>query len=514
MLPVASARPAGMAECEHASWMCACAGKQAVSLLLHDARLLGGRRADLRVSDGVIAEIAPTLPSGRSEVVDLDGRFVLPGLWDNHVHFTQHALAGQRIDVSAAASAADVAAMIAGAVGSAAVPGELIVGIGFHDGLWPDAPSRQLLDTASGQVPIVVLSADLHSCWLNSSALARFGFPDHPSGLLKEEQCFAVTAQLEDVPLSVLDRWVTDAAGAAAARGVVGVVDFEMAKNLDAWPRRFAGGFDKLRIAAGIYTEYLDDAIAGGARTGDAIDGTAGLLTVGPFKIIIDGSLNTRTALCVDPYPGITGKAANGILTVKAAELTPLLRRASAADITPAVHAIGDEANRIALDAFEAVGCPGRIEHAQLIREPDFARFHRLGVAASVQPEHAMDDRDVADRYWSGRTGRAFALRTLLDAGAQLLFGSDAPVARLDPWVAIAAAVSRSRDGRASWHPEQRITVTEALSASANGNTVAVGSPADLVIVERDPLGESGELLRAMPVSGTLLAGRWTHRAF
>jgi predicted amidohydrolase YtcJ len=87
-------------------------------------------------------------------------------------------------------------------------------------------------------------------------------------------------------------------------------------------------------------------------------------------------------------------------------------------------------------------------------------------------------------------------------------------VARLDPWVAIAAAVRRSRDGRAPWHPEQRITVTEALSASTNGNTVAVGSPADLVVVERDPLGESGELLRAMPVSGTLLAGRWTHRAF
>ena len=189
-----------MAECEHASWMCACAGRQIVSLLLHDARLLGGRRADLRLSAGVITEIAPTLPFGASEVVDLDGRFVLPGLWDNHVHFTQHALAGQRMDVSAAVSAADVAGMIAAAVGPAAMPGELIVGIGFHDGLWPDAPSREVLDTASGTVPIVVLSADLHSCWLNSAALARFGFPDHPTGLLREDDCFAVTARLQDVP--------------------------------------------------------------------------------------------------------------------------------------------------------------------------------------------------------------------------------------------------------------------------------------------------------------------------
>ncbi|HUG51257.1 MAG TPA: amidohydrolase family protein [Terrimesophilobacter sp.] len=485
-----------------------------MSLLLHDARLLGGRRADLRLSAGVITEIAPTLPFGASEVVDLDGRFVLPGLWDNHVHFTQHALAGQRMDVSAAVSAADVAGMIAATVGPAAMPGELIVGIGFHDGLWPDAPSREVLDTASGTVPIVVLSADLHSCWLNSAALARFGFPDHPTGLLREDDCFAVTARLQDVPDAVLDHWVTDAAAAAAARGVVGVVDFEMAQNLAAWPRRFAGGFDTLRVAAGIYTAHLEDAIADGARTGDTVDGTGGLLTVGPFKIIIDGSLNTRTARCVDPYPGITGDAANGILTVDAADLTRLMRRASAAGITPAVHAIGDEANRVALDAFESVGCTGRIEHAQLIRDADFARFHRLGVAASVQPEHAMDDRDVADRYWNGRTGRAFALRTLLNAGARMLFGSDAPVAPLDPWAAIAAAVSRSRDGRDPWHPEQRITVAEALSASANGDTVAVGSPADLAVVERDPLGESGERLRAMPVSGTLLAGRWTHRAF
>ncbi|GAB3035183.1 hypothetical protein GCM10027052_11190 [Parafrigoribacterium mesophilum] len=132
-----------------------------------------------------------------------------------------------------------------------------------------------------------------------------------------------MTTHLQDVPDVVLDRWVTDAAAAAAARGVVGVVDFEMVKNLVVWPRRFANGFDKLRIAAGIYTAFLDEAIAAGARTGDIIDGTGGLLSVGPFKIIIDGtggllsvgpfkiiidgSLNTRTAWCVEKYQGMSG---------------------------------------------------------------------------------------------------------------------------------------------------------------------------------------------------------------
>jgi predicted amidohydrolase YtcJ len=130
-----------------------------------------------------------------------------------------------------------------------------------------------------------------------------------------------------------------------------------------------------------------------------------------------------------------------------------------------------------------------------------------------VQPAHALDDREVADRYWAGRTGRAFALRSLIDSGATVVLGSDAPVAPLDPWVAIAAAVSRARDGDEPWHPEQRVTVAEALVASTRTRRLApqVGDTADLVAVERDPLASDGEQLRSMPVAATLLAGRVTH---
>src|SRR6187200_51947 len=141
------------------------------------------------------------------------------------------------------------------------------------------------------------------------------------------------------------------------------------------------------------------------------------------------------------------------------------MRRAHEGGLTPAVHAIGDQANARVLDAFEAVGCRGSVEHAQLLRHDDVARFARLGVIASVQPEHAMDDRDVADRYWAGRTDRAFMLAELQAAGVELALGSDAPVAPLEPWVAIAAAVGRARDGREPWHPEQAIDVRAALAA-------------------------------------------------
>jgi predicted amidohydrolase YtcJ len=267
-----------------------------------------------------------------------------------------------------------------------------------------------------------------------------------------------------------------------------------------------------------------DGPIARGLRSGDVVPGTGGLLTMGPLKVVTDGSLNTRTAYCHDPYPGLGGEHRCGVLLVPPDELEPLLRRAAAHGLDAAVHAIGDRANELVLDAFARsgftqTGVVGRIEHAQLLRDPDPARFAALGVVASVQPAHVLDDRDVADRLWHGRTRRAFAYRALLDAGVRLALGSDAPVAPLDPWLAIAAAVHRSGDDRPSWHPEQEIPLSAALAASAGPDgPVTVGRRADLCVVDLDPAGPDlhradAATLRAMPVAGTLLGGRWTHRA-
>lgn len=470
---------------------------------------LGEDVVDVGIEGGRITAIA-VAGSASGETIDLAGRWLLPGLWDNHVHLSQQALALRRVDLSKAVSATEAARTMADHLARIRLrSGHPVVGQGFRDGLWPDEPTAGLLDSAVSGVPAVLISGDLHCCWLNSAALDMFGHAGHPTGMLREDDCFRVVAMLQDVPQATLDEWVGEAGTAAAARGVVGVTDFEMAENLASWRRRFGAGFDSLRIDAGIYTEHLPSAIAAGRRTGDVIDGTGGLLAVGPFKILTDGSLNTRTAYCVDVYPGTHER---GILTVPPDELVPLLREAAAAGILPAVHAIGDEANRLALDAFEEAGCRGRIEHAQLLREEDVARFAELGVAASVQPERAMDDRDVADRYWPGRTARSFALRSLLGAGAELLLGSDAPVAPLDPWVTMSAAVFRSRDGREPWHPEQSIALEQALAAST-GTRVAVGEPADLIAVDRNPFTASAADLRTMPVALTLVAGRTTHLA-
>ncbi|WP_157156463.1 amidohydrolase [Diaminobutyricimonas sp. LJ205] len=488
-------------------------------MLLRNARL-GDRAVDIRIEGGRTAEIGrrddDRLIGDRSNEdtadleLDLDGRPVIPGLWDEHVHFSQWAMSLRRVDVQHADSPEAAAAIVADAVAAnPPAPGSVVVGTGFRPGLWSRQPTFAVLDAIVGvvaaNVPVVLISGDVHSVWLNSAALSVHGFAGHPTGVLVEDDCWAVLKALDDVPADVLDAWLTDAASAAAARGIVGITDLEFSLNLDHWQRRMAAGFDTLRVDAGFYTEHLDEVIGRGLKSGQRLND---LLTVGPYKIISDGSLNTRTAFCVDPYPGLT-EHPHGMLNVPSDELRQLMSRATDAGLRMAVHAIGDEANRLALDAFEAIGCGGRIEHAQLLRAEDLARFAALGVEASVQPEHAMDDRDVADHYWAGRTDRAFVLRSLIDAGARVRLGSDAPVAPLDPWVSIAAAVGRTRDGREPWHAEQAITVDQAIEASVR-SAVAVGEVADLVVLDADPHTVSATELRSMPVAATVLAGRFT----
>ncbi|MBQ0826428.1 amidohydrolase [Streptomyces tagetis] len=483
---------------------------------LLDVRLgAGGPPSDVRVEDGRVIAVHPagTAPRAPGPRLDLDGRTLLPGLWDRHVHMVQWAGLRRRLDLSAAGSAR--AAAGAAAVRAAGLPpGEPLVGYGFRDGLWPDTPHKRLLDAVVPDRPALLIGADLHTAWLNSPALAAAGHGDHPTGLLREDACMRAIAEVTRTTPETTDRWVDEACRAAAARGVTGVVDFEYADNVTDWTRRAAARPVPLRVAAAVWPRDLDAVLARGLRTGTPLPAGDGLVQVGPLKVLSDGSLNTRTALCHDPYPGLdpADPASHGLEEVPLADLVALLRRAAAHGLVPAVHAIGDRANEAALDAFEAVRCPGRIEHGQLLAAKDVPRFAELGVTVGVQPTHAVDDRDIADRHWAGRTHRAYAFADLLAAGAELELGSDAPVAPLDPWLTIASAVTRTGDGRPPWHPEQRIPVRAALTASCRGRRlVRVGDPADLVVTDADPLTADPDTLRAMPVHATMVAGTWTH---
>jgi predicted amidohydrolase YtcJ len=468
------------------------------------------RPVDVRIRGGVVTEVGSLTPDDE-EVVQAGGRWLIPGLWDAHVHLRTWSRRSAQLDLSGTTSPEEVLALVAGRVRELGDSDALVMGHGYRSGSWPREATVVELDAVCGNHPVALISADVHNGWLNSRALAALGVADR-TGPLEEAEWFAVMARLGE--LGGADLGVGDACEQAASKGVVGIADMEMEAGFDLWPERVEHGVDVLRVRTATYASTFDRVLSAGLRTGQVLD-RQGLVTMGPLKVIFDGSLNTRTAYCCAPYPGRTADW-RGVLNLEPAELLDLCTRASQAGIEVALHAIGDAAVTLALDAIETSGATGSVEHAQLVARTDIARFAALGVRASVQPAHLLDDRDLTAELWPGAEDRCFALRSLLDAGADVRFGSDAPVSALDPWLAMAAAVHRSADDRPSWTPSEQISPKEALAASTDGQgTVRPGSRGDLALLDSDPLSGAdprgaADCLRSMRVAATVVGGRVT----
>lgn len=470
------------------------------------------RPVDVLVEGGRVQSVSEriTRPPGVEEY-DAAGRWLMPGLWDTHVHLGQWTLARERLDTSALRSPEEATTLVAERV--AEDPGRTVIGWGHRPATWAHQPTTADLDAAAGVTPVILIAGDGHHAWLNRAAQAALGLPLR-EGMVAETEWFAAyerLAALTDVARSDPAAYRRTLDGAAAL-GVVGIVDFEFAGTVDAWRSRWAEGCDRLRVRVAVYPDQLDAVIAEGLRTGAPLAGAAGdeRLVMGPLKIISDGSLNTRTAWCHQPYAhGAPDGSPAGAPNLPADELVALLATAHAHGLEVATHAIGDAAVEQAIDAYEATGAGGSVEHVQLVTSTDVHRMARLGLRASVQPHHLVDDRDLTEAVWPGRADRCFALRWLLDTGVTVTLGSDAPVSPLDPWLAIDCAVRRTGDERPAWHPEQAITRQEALAASTGGQgTVAADAPADLVLLDADPLGSARPV-----VAMTTVAGRVVHDA-
>jgi len=497
------------------------------SLMIRRARLvpIGPAAAppvhpvDVLVEDGLVTTVATQLDSRPGvEEVDADGRWCAPGLWDQHVHLAQWTAASQRLDLAPARSPEDALALVADRITT--LPGVPIVGWGHRSGTWDRAVTVSELDAVTGDTPVVLISGDGHHAWLNTTALMHLAMPVRDS-VVRETEWFSVYPRL--VTLVGNDGTSPEAfrrtLGAAAARGVVGLVDFEFGGSREDWAQRWAEGCDLLRVRWATYEDTLDEVIAAGLRSGDPLPGCDDRATMGPLKIISDGSLNTRTAWCCEPYSDAHRlEYPAGQPNLSGDELRDLLKRAHGGGLEVATHAIGDAAVAEALAAYAETGAMGSIEHAQLVGRDDVRRMAELGVRASVQPAHLLDDRDLTELAWPGRGERCFAFRWMLDDGVELALGSDAPVSPLDPWLAMSAAVHRSADDRDPWHGEQGLTPAEALAASVDGQpTVGIGSPGDLILLDADPLatGESsaatGAALRHLSVALTTVGGRVVH---
>jgi predicted amidohydrolase YtcJ len=377
-----------------------------------------------------------------------------------------------------------------------------------------------------------LIARDGHSLWLNSAALAlangdlqvEGGVVERdesgePTGVLREESAWDFR---RDVVLAAIpeDEWLAlmrPALRLAASRGVTSIHDkdgwlgalprFQALRREDALP---------LRVWQSLPAAKLDEIAEVGISSGLGDD----YLRVGYIKAFMDGTLGSETARLLD---------GSGVEITSGEELADIVRRAAAIGFPVAVHAIGDLANRDALDAFEEtrelwapLRLRPRIEHAQLLASEDVPRFAELGVAASVQFSHATSDRDLADRIWAGFAERAYAYRSLWDAGTMVANGSDAPVEELDPLAGICAGVLRTIDDRPAWHPEQAVTVEQALQATTVNPAWLTGDErrrgrllpgylADLVVLDRDPLACAPEELPDISVVATMCGGRWTH---
>jgi predicted amidohydrolase YtcJ len=467
------------------------------------------------------------------DVVDLGGRCVLPGFTDSHVHFLQWSLYQREVRLEDVRSLEQAVERVAAAVRSAE-PGAWVRGSGWRSGDWspPTEPTRQALDAVSGETPVALQARDGHSLWLNSAALAHadgdlavaggvveLDEAGEPTGVLREESAWRFRARFVLGAVSE-DEWASALRAGidlAASRGVTAVHDKDgWVGALSRFQRLHREGSLKLRVWQSLPHEQIGELERLGLTSGLG----DGYLRAGYLKAFMDGTLGSRTARLLD---------GSGVEITSREELEEIVGRAARLGWPVAVHAIGDRANREALDAFEATAgewkpraLRHRIEHAQLLSAEDVPRFARIGIAASVQFSHAPSDRDLADRFWAGETGRAYAYRSLLDAGALLANGSDAPVEELDPLAGLTAGVLRTLDDRPGWHPEQALSVQQALEAATVNPAWLAGDErrrgrllpgylADLVVLDRDPLAISPEELPEVQVVATMVGGRWIH---
>jgi predicted amidohydrolase YtcJ len=496
-------------------------GKAADALWWKDGRI---------VAVGPAAELDRVVPR-RIPRFDLPDALVTPGLVDGHTHLASWALNRGRVELAGVRTREDVLARVA----KAHLVSGWVLGQGWDANGWGTPPDRWALDRVQPAAPVYLDSLDMHAAWLNSAALAAAGItrdtPDpfggrivrdargDATGLLLERAVELATPYLPEPRDRVLDAALLEAQGEAHRLGITGIHDVESMETLAAFKRLESREALRLRVLFHPPVAALGSLIAEGVRSGHGSD----WLAIGGVKMFLDGSLGSRTAWMLEPYAGTRDR---GLPISTELEVRQAMHAAAGAGIASTVHAIGDAAVRRALDLLSelpAVAVPHRIEHFQCVHPLDLERAPSTGLVLSMQPAHLLADIPLVDRHWGERGRGAYAFRSLQDRGARLVFGSDVPVASLDPREGIYAAMERKgSDGPAAgWHPEEKMdfpTVIRAYTAGAadaagtgtRRGRLAPGYDADLVAWAMDPSVEfgNGAAIRDAKAIVTIVGGR------
>jgi predicted amidohydrolase YtcJ len=453
------------------------------------------------------------------------GEIAIPALTDAHLHLAGASLAAEQVDLATAPTLEEGLARIR-AMASRPPADAWILGGGWDQRRWGRWPSANDLEAAAPGRMVALRSFDHHALWASRAAMALAGIDDDtadPAGgiIQRGDDGAATGALLENASSLVIDRVPPPddetakralrsfgrellALGVAGAHDPGSLAPDATGRALDVYVALAEAGELPVRVHAAVRSDGLDDAIARGLRSGAPMGkGTPGWLTFGWLKLFADGTLASRTAALLSPIEGGTD---TGMYTTPPEVLRERASKAAAAGIATQIHAIGDAAVRTSLDVLaptvSRVKLMPRLEHIQLCHPDDRRRFAELGVGASVQPVHLRDDATTARRDWGSRAESAgYTWRSLLDAGAVLGFGTDAPVEPIDPWPGVAMAVLR-RDP--SWGPdampygpEEALTLEQTLRASTVGpatfardplgGRLVPGSRADLIVLPAAP---------------------------
>jgi predicted amidohydrolase YtcJ len=484
----------------------------------------------------------------RTQVIDAGGRRVIPGFNDAHVHFVDGGSQLENVDLKDANAPAEFARRIAERARSR--PGEWILGGEWDDQRWtpPALPTRQLIDDETNGTPVFVSRYDGHMALANSAALGRAGItgdtPSPPGGEIVRDANGQPTGVLKDAAMNIVQqvipkmteadrtRAIKGALQHAASLGVTSVQDMNPSyEDVAVYADLAHRGELTVRVyAAPMETGWYDQAKIGiGRAFGSA------WLRLGAVKGYADGSLGSTTAYFFEPYSD--APQTRGLLSDEMQPIADMRTRLMAADhagLQLCIHAIGDAGISAILDIFgDIVRANGdrdrrlRIEHAQHIAAADFERFAALKVIASVQPYHAIDDGRWAERrIGPERIKTTYAFRTLLDKGVRLAFGTDWPVAPLNPMLGLYAATTRATlDGLhpGGWVPEQKVGIEQAVAAYTSGaafaefedrekGTLARGKLADVVLLSDDLFAIPPERLKDVRVLTTIVGGRVVHQ--
>jgi predicted amidohydrolase YtcJ len=486
--------------------------------------------------EGQVKEVGPAARVARSvgrgvPRFDLPGALVSPGLVDGHTHLGLWALNRRRVQLTGSKTLEAAVARVA-----AGVPVQgWVMGQGWDANGWSSPPDRHALDRVQ-PLPVYLDSLDVHAAWLNTAALQVAGIsrttPDpfggrivrdangEPTGLLLERAIELVSPVLPQPTGEVLDVALLEAQREAHWFGITGIHEVESMAILDAFRRLEASEQLRLRVLFHPPVAALSDLMAEKVRSGQGSE----WLTIGGIKMFMDGSLGTRTAWMLQPYEGSSDR---GMPITSEAEARAAMNTAAAAGIASTVHAIGDAAARRALDLLDGLppaGVPHRIEHFQCVQPADLPRAARRGLVISMQPAHLLTDIPLVDRHWGERGRGAYAFKSLLRLGASLVFGSDVPVASLDPREGIYAALERRADDGSpakGWRSNEKLGFEETLAAytvspaAAAGRAkrqgrLAPGFDADLVAWSFDPAAErsDGEAVRSGRALLTVVGGQ------